>query len=134
MCMDKKICTNCNNEKLITEFYKKSDRKNGGSMCKKCFNTYCSNRWVKKKIDSIIYKGGSCMDCHISYPEYPYVIFDFHHIEQKTKDVDWSKLRLRSWPNILLELDKCDLLCSNCHRIRHHNEWSQRESNPQPTA
>ena len=132
--MDKKICTICNVEKLITDFYRQGDRKNGSSMCKKCFNKYCSDRWVDKKIDAINYKGNSCVDCNVSYPTYPYVIFDFHHLDPSDKDVDWSKLRLRSWNKIVEELDKCILLCSNCHRMRHYNEWSQRDSNPQPTA
>jgi len=118
--MEKKECTKCNEEKLITEFYKQNDRKGVSSMCKKCFNNYCVERWVQKKIDAIHYKGGVCVDCNISYPEYPYVIFEFHHLDPSQKDVDWGKLRLRSWLKITTELDKCDLLCSNCHKIRHH--------------
>ncbi len=120
--MEKKECTKCREEKLITEFYQQSDRKNGSSKCKKCFNKYCGERWVQKKIDAIHYKGGECVDCKSSYPEYPYVIFEFHHLNPTQKDGDWSKMRLRSWSKITDGLDKCDLLCSNCHRIRHHNE------------
>lgn len=49
-----------------------------------------------------------------------YVIFDFHHLNPSEKDVDWSKLRLKSDESIKNELNKCVLLCSNCHRKRHH--------------
>jgi hypothetical protein len=118
--MENKICVSCNMEKPIGDFYQQKGRKNGTSQCRKCFNTYCSERWTQKKIEAITYKGGSCLDCNISYPKFPYVVFDFHHLDPDLKDVDWSKLRLRSWDKITNELDKCILLCSNCHRIRHH--------------
>jgi len=116
--METKICSTCNENKLITEFYSTKNRIQ--TLCKKCFNTYCVERWKQKKIDSIIYKGSKCLDCSLSYPEQPYVIFDFHHLNPSVKDVDWSKLRLKSNDSIKKELDKCVLLCSNCHRIRHH--------------
>lgn len=111
----------CGQDKLISEFYSRSSRENKPyDRCKECFNNYSSKRWISKKIDAIIYKGSQCIDCGISYPNEPYVIFDFHHRDPSNKDVDWSKLRLRSQDKIFKELDKCDLLCANCHRKRHH--------------
>jgi len=120
--MENKICTKCCKEKPINEFYSKIDRKSGSSYCRECFNKYCTERWITRKIDAIKYKGSSCVDCELTYPHTPYPVFDFHHLEPTEKDVDWTKLRLRSWDKIILELDKCVLLCSNCHRIRHHNK------------
>ena len=117
--MENKICTSCNEEKLICEFYQQKDRKNGYSHCKECFNNYCVDRWRQKKIESIHHMGSSCVDCGISYPNTHYSVFDFHHLNPSEKDVDWGKLRLRSWDKIVKELSKCVLLCSNCHRIRH---------------
>ncbi len=119
--MEKKLCTTCNQEKLINEFYQKKDRKRGSTQCKQCFNNYCIVRWRTRKIKALIYKGSSCVDCGLSYPQTPYSVFDFHHLDSNEKDVDWSKLRLRSWDKVTEELDKCVLLCANCHRIRHHN-------------
>lgn len=119
--METKICTTCKQEKPIDEFYEQKDRKNGHSKCKSCFNKYCSERWINRKIKSIQYKGSKCIDCNLEYPLAPYVVFDFHHLNPNEKDVDWTKLRLRSWSSITNELDKCVLLCSNCHRIRHHS-------------
>ena len=119
--MDSKICSSCKIDKPLDEFYiiSKSNPK-PYSKCKNCFNSYCVERWVKRKINAIKYKGSSCLDCGISFPEEPYVIFDFHHRDPSQKDVDWGKLKLRSQKSINTELDKCDLLCSNCHRKRHH--------------
>jgi Fe-S-cluster-containing hydrogenase component 2 len=119
--MEIKTCTSCNEDKLLTEFYQQKDRKNGYSKCKQCHNKYCIQRWINRKIEAINYKGNSCVDCGTTYPKVPYVIFDFHHLNPTQKDVDWDKLRLRSWSKITYELDKCALLCSNCHRIRHHS-------------
>jgi hypothetical protein len=64
--------------------------------------------------------GSKCVDCNLSYPNEPYVIFDFHHKKPKEKDYDWTKMRLRSWDKIKKELKKCILLCANCHRKRHN--------------
>lgn len=119
----KKECTECKKEKDLTEFYKKADRKNGHNLCKSCFNKYCVNRWQQRKNEAIVYKGGECVDCKLSYPQYPAAIFEFHHLDPTQKDTDWNKLRLTSWEKIKKELDKCVLLCANCHRIRHHNEY-----------
>lgn len=119
--METKICITCKEEKPLSDFYKQKGRKNGSSKCKICHNNYCTQRWVDKKIEAINYKGSKCNDCSVSYPDSPYVIFDFHHLDPSEKDVNWDRLRLRSWDKITQELDKCVLLCSNCHRIRHYN-------------
>jgi hypothetical protein len=120
--MEKKVCSTCDQEKLISEFYIQKGRKNGSSKCRQCFNKYCITRWRQRKKDAIIYKGSSCIDCNLSFPQTPYSVFDFHHLDPSEKDVDWTKLRLRSWSSIMSELDKCVLLCANCHRIRHQHE------------
>jgi hypothetical protein len=118
--MERKICNTCHVEKSIDEFYSKPDRKNGASNCKDCFNAYCIERWKKIKINAIKYKGGECVDCKVPYPQYPAAVFEFHHLDPDEKDVNFTKLRLRSWEKITKELDKCVLLCANCHRIRHN--------------
>jgi hypothetical protein len=120
--METKICTSCKEEKLISDFYQQKDRKNGSSSCRKCFDRYCINRWKKRKIEAVNYKGNSCVDCGIKHPDFPAGVFEFHHIDPNEKDVDWTKLRLRSWDKITHELDKCVMLCANCHRMRHSEE------------
>ena len=74
-------------------------------------------RWIKIKKKAIEYKGGSCSYCN--YNKY-YGALEFHHTDPNEKDVNWNKLRLRSWDKIVQELNKCILLCSNCHREEHH--------------
>lgn len=115
----KKICSKCKAEKDISEFYKK-DKTYYHAYCKECFNDYCSQRWIAKKIEAIKYLGSKCNNCSVSYPNYPYVVFDFHHLDPTIKQFDWDKMKLQSEKNLFKELDKCILLCSNCHRIIHY--------------
>ena len=120
--MIRKICTKCKKFKLESEFYNQNDRKNGSSYCKSCFNIYCMKRWTNKKLEAIQYKGGHCLDCNLNNA--PYSVYEFHHLEPNKKDFDWRKLRQRSSKIIKAELDKCVLLCANCHRIRHYKQNS----------
>lgn len=77
---------------------------------------YQITRWRRIKEKAIQYKGGCCVQC--GYSTHPAAL-QFHHIDSTQKDVDWSKLRLRSWNRIIEELDKCIILCANCHSIVH---------------
>jgi predicted HNH restriction endonuclease len=87
--------------------------------CKSCFNKRCVIRWIKRKIEAINLKGGKCENCGLQLQDSHYSVFEFHHRNPIEKDNDWSKLRTMSWSKIQKELDKCALLCANCHRIVH---------------
>ena len=112
-----KTCSSCKENKALKDFYKKGKRCQ--HYCKKCFNEYCKERWNKRKIEAIVYKGSKCENCGLKYPDIDSCVFDFHHKKPNEKEFDWRKLRIRSWNSIVLELNKCSLLCSNCHRLAH---------------
>lgn len=114
-----KFCIICGIEKSEENTYKKSQKnyKCLSSYCKKCFSKYSINRWVEKKKKFIKYKGGKCLICE--YNSF-YGALEFHHLDPKEKEFDWKKLRLFSEKRIKKELDKCILLCSNCHRELEH--------------
>ncbi|MCL5784001.1 MAG: HNH endonuclease [Patescibacteria group bacterium] len=66
---------------------------------------------------AIQYKGGKCIFC--GYSKYNGAL-DFHHIDESSKEFGLSVRGLtRSWDKILLEIDKCILVCANCHREIH---------------
>jgi len=73
----------------------------------------------RKKIRqmSIEYKGGHCENC--GYNRCPEAL-EFHHLNHSEKDFGISdKGYTRSWERTKSELDKCLLLCANCHREVH---------------
>lgn len=115
-----KTCIDCKTEKPLDEFYAcKTHKQKVMCYCKKCFNQRCQKRWILRKIEAIKYKGGKCIDCSLELEKSHYAVFEFHHLDPKLKDYDWTKLKLHSWSKIISELDKCVLLCANCHRMRH---------------
>ncbi len=73
-----------------------------------------AQRRRKIKLMAIEYKGGKCQVC--SYNKYPGGL-DLHHIDPKTKHFGIAaKGYTRSWEVVKLELEKCILVCANCHR------------------
>lgn len=58
-------------------------------------------------------KNVPCMDCKNTYP---YYVMDFDHRENKEFDV--SRGHQVGKQRVLDEIAKCDVVCSNCHRIR----------------
>ncbi len=114
------ICTKCNQDKDISQFYKQKDRKKGVySRCKQCKDSESNLKRKLRREWAINYKGGKCVDCEQTYPLY---VYDFHHLDPELKDIDWNKMRLVKHETMVAELNKCVLLCSNCHRIRHHSQ------------
>ncbi len=48
------------------------------------------------------------------------VVLDFHHRDKSTKEFDVGNKRSASWETIQSEIDKCDVLCANCHAIEEY--------------
>ena len=75
-------------------------------------------KYRKNKLLAIEYLGGFCIDCIKTF--HPSV-YDFHHLDSEKKEATIARIMGRKWENIKPELDKCVLLCSNCHRLRHND-------------
>lgn len=67
------------------------------------------------KEQAVSYKGGKCQIC--GYNRYNGSL-DFHHIDESQKDFSISGKSI-SFQRLKPELDKCILVCSNCHREIH---------------
>lgn len=63
-------------------------------------------------------KGGKCIDC--GYNEHP-AAFEFDHLRDKVAAISSMLNTPIKWERILAEVEKCELVCANCHRIRTHN-------------
>ena len=69
----------------------------------------------KTKRRAILYKGGACVCCQYAKSASALV---FHHLDSSQKDFGVSG-GSKSWKRIQIELDKCALLCVNCHYEVH---------------
>lgn len=76
-----------------------------------------AKRRKKLKEMAIAYKGGKCCLCGYNKCK---SAMDFHHIDDNNKKFGLSVRGLtRSWDKTKTELDKCILVCANCHREIH---------------
>lgn len=108
---------------------KRKEQTSCSKECRKVFRKkYLKNRnyeyenlinWrldIKKK--AVEYKGGKCVVC-----DYNKCLrsLDFHHLDPTQKEFSISKNKNRKFEDLKIELDKCILVCSNCHGEIHDN-------------
>ena len=68
------------------------------------------------KIAAVMYLGGQCKNC--SYNK-NITALEFHHVGGDKDFSLSSSTHNKKWETIKAELDKCVLLCANCHREEH---------------
>lgn len=128
-----KVCSGCKKNLPKSAFYGNSRRKDGlQTYCKSCSSARSRVRYenptykkavrkraedrkaeIRKIVDEI--KANPCMDCGESFPP---ICMDFDHLDDKVENVTNLVGSGRSIKVILDEIAKCELVCSNCHRIR----------------
>lgn len=117
-----KLCRKCSTEKPLDEFHKQARNSDGlQAYCKPCnhLTSAESVRVRREKLQAL--KDVPCMDCGVKYPPY---VMDFDHRDGSLKEFTISKHLNRAWKEVLAEVEKCDVVCANCHRIR---TFSRRE-------
>jgi hypothetical protein len=126
-----KTCSKYEVSKPITEFNFK--HKAAGihlSYCKECGkiltrNHYRNNKrqYLDRNVRSYLkrrelvrqIKSRPCADCGIQYPFY---VMDFDHREGETKEYELNRIDRMTTRALMREIEKCDVVCSNCHRER----------------
>lgn len=100
----------------LTRFSFNPDR--GGHYCVRCYSAKRKReRRQELKLKAVEYKGGKCSKC--GYDQNIHAL-DFHHLDPKAKELNISRDALsKPWEQVKKELDKCILLCANCHREVH---------------
>lgn len=90
-------------------------RKRGHSfhICNNCRQNYRKKLLKKKAIE---YKGEKCQICGYDKCENS---LTFHHLDPSEKEFTISERYNLSWEKLKKELDKCILLCANCHGEEH---------------
>jgi hypothetical protein len=135
-----KTCCTCKTEKPLNEFNLNKRFKDGiNIVCKNCDRLCVRKNYYRfKKIhnDKVIKRrkekqnefekyikqlGLKCKNCGNDHP----AVLDFHHKDPKLKKKNISNLKRSgcSFETFKEEILKCEILCSNCHRIEH---WKQK--------
>lgn len=133
-----KKCHKCNTTKSLYDFAKNKKKKDGlQSSCKECTAKYKLEYYSKNKKTLIEkasirkkdirdwlleYKSNLiCVSCETSV--HPAAL-DFHHKDGKDKEENIATMLANGLgrEKILEEIEKCDPVCANCHRILHYNE------------
>ncbi len=100
--------------------------KNKSGFCKDCKapakTRYENVKAFRKKRKEFLldYKGGKCEIC--GYDKC-IAALEFHHLDSRKKDFsigDSNVLREKNLEKMLKEVDKCILVCANCHRELHY--------------
>ncbi len=110
----KRQCSKCNEYLDDSHFPKKT-----GLICKSCRpnnNLYIRLRKIELKLLAVQYLGSKCKSCKNIFPICAY---GFHHRDPSEKDFEIAKAGYIWTDKMQRELDKCDLLCHNCHSIEH---------------
>ena len=84
------------------------------SECKTCRKKWQKDRFRRLKRFYVDYKGCKCVKCGYNKC---LASLDFHHL--KDKDSNWKYMRRWAKNKVLVELDKCILICKNCHGEVH---------------
>jgi hypothetical protein len=135
-----KLCNSCNKEKDESEFSFRNKRLNTfASKCKQCHSEYVKTHYSQNKIryinrariSSDVYRDRNrqnmikylsdkkCIECGINDIR----VLDFDH--KHSKHLEISKMMgSYSWKSILKEIEKCDILCANCHRIKTSKQFN----------
>ena len=59
----------------------------------------------------------NCADCKENYP---YWMMDLDHLKDKKFNLASYKNNTAKLETIILEIEKCEVVCANCHRNRTH--------------
>lgn len=124
----KRTCPSCGEEKTTSDF--RSTRPD--VICESCRRTKTKERYVRWKEN----RGGQfrsdtarenytrvnelklitpCADCDVIF--HP-AAMEFDHLPQYEKTASVSALLHKPWPVVEEEIQKCEIVCANCHRVR----------------
>lgn len=79
-------------------------------------------RQLRARQHAQLAKNVPCQDCGKTYP---YWVMDFDHRSDKRFTINKYVKSGPSLSTLQLEIDKCDVVCSNCHRERTYARLAQ---------
>lgn len=135
-----KICCCCKIEKNVSEFSKHSKKADGFQpRCKLCKRLY-DNKYNQEhpKVKNVIRERREakrnsirkiicnylmehpCVDCG----ETDIIVLEFDHIHDKVRNISQMVNNEVSIKNIMIEIDKCEVRCANCHRRKTAKQFN----------
>lgn len=134
-----KTCSKCKLEKNESCFNSKGNKLQ--SYCTECNIEYQKQHYIKNKNKYIVnarktnkiqqeklreklwnyYLDNPCVDCGETNP----IVLEFDHLKNKSFNISEMVRRRFSWSKIEQEISKCEVRCSNCHKIKtaRQLEW-----------
>jgi hypothetical protein len=91
---------------------------NKRTVCGKCHSKYTVDKRRALKRRAVDYKGGKCSICGYNKC---FASLDFHHTNPEEKEAQFKTMMSWTWNRVLVELDKCILVCRNCHSELHYD-------------
>ena len=120
---EKHIMKECPRHGLTLYTWKNSEKR---YRCKRCIHDAVHRRRYTIKAQAVEYKAGQREIC--GYDKCIDAL-EFHHLNPEEKDFGIGcKGYTRSWEKVKNELDKCIMICSNCHREIHAKEHEERKN------
>ncbi len=125
-------CTKCEEYLSLNNFSKSKSTEFGYYWwCKQCHsksrkgngNTQTKAKMRNRELKSYYKKlmGGKCEKCGYAKSQ---AVLDFHHVNPADKEASMATLiSSNNHDRILLEIDKCVLLCKNCHMELEASVW-----------
>lgn len=128
----RKYCLKCSpfgarNTKRLHLPQRGEDAKKQCPLCGREFdwtkNNVCSTcrtfkRREQQRTKAVDYCGGKCSNCKNN----DYDVLTFHHRDPNTKKFNLCQSWQKNWGALKEEIDKCDLMCANCHMKLHRKE------------
>jgi hypothetical protein len=130
---DYRNCSKCKTPKPVGEFnFKNAMLGKRHSYCKECGNDLSRSHYRSNKRQYLernartnarhralirSAKSRPCADCGV---QYPYYVMDFDHRDGATKSFILSDVPRATSKSLIREIEKCDVVCANCHRERTH--------------
>lgn len=115
-----KTCTVCKEEKPVSEFYKHHSTKDRlQPHCKECMKNNAAERQKigRKYLDDYKLDKG-CEIC--GYKNHPAAL-QFDHLKPSIKNFNIGGRTCSTIETLQSEIDKCRVLCANCHSIHTHD-------------
>lgn len=117
--MTRKVCKTCGKRRNISKF-----RKNGvkfRATCRTCEYKQRKERLIVVKQHVLNYlRKHPCVDCGENDP----VVLEFDHVSGTKHKSIADLLSGSSWSIVKREIDKCEVRCANCHRIKTAKEFN----------